>query len=260
MRTHNERSSNRRRVRVISIVLCCLALPLACAADSTLQSQSQVVLKSPDASISGTFDLPANPTLLDGLLRSPMLLAHIWEAYGFTPLYKARMQGNGIHVDDPTGIAGDIYPIEQSLVRHVFYGTGALNHRLVPSFKGRIALVFTMTPKGSGVSTRVEVHIRAESRLLGFLASTFFPLVKTRAQHRMDANMHDITTILSDIARAPRQTAARLKKEDADALLRLLPAPPEVNPAATVQTKPAVKAGAKPAVKPPAKPTAKPKG
>jgi hypothetical protein len=223
-------------------------------ADPALQSQAQVVIKSPDVSISGTFDLPVNPALLDGLLRSPMLLAHIWEAYDFTPRYKARLQGGGIHVDDPTGIAGDIFPIEQSISRHVFYGTGALNHKLVPAFKGRIALIFSLTPKGSGVSARIDAHIRAESRLLGFLASTLFPLVKTRAMNRMNANMADITTILNDISRAPRQTAARLKKEDADALLRLLPPPPQVKPAPSAPAKPAAKPSSKPAAKPAAKP------
>jgi hypothetical protein len=235
------------------VIVLLLFVHCAFAADPALQSQAQLVIKSPDASISGTFDLPVTPALLDGLLRSPMLLAHIWEAYDFTPRYRARLQGNAIHVDDPTGIAGDIYPMEQSLTRHVFYGTGALNHKLVPAFRGRMALVFSMTPKGSGVSTRIDVHIRAESRFLGFFASTLFPLVKTRAVKRMNANMADITTILNDITRTPRQTAARLKKEDADALLKLLPAPPEVKPPAAVPAKPAPKSGAKPAAKPKAK-------
>jgi len=102
------------------------------------------------------------------------------------------------------------------------------------------------------VTTRVDVYIRAESRFLGFLASTFFPLVRTRAQHRMDANMHDITTILSDISMAPPKVATRLKKEDSDALLKLIPAPPEVKRAAPA-AKPASKIKPKPASKAPRK-------
>ena len=232
----------------VAVAILFPALPMAPAADNSLQSQAQTVIKSPDASITGTFELPANPSLLDGLLRSPMLLAHLWEAYDFTPRYKARIQGSGIHVDDPTGIAGDIYPVEESQARHVFYGTGALNHRLVPSFRGRLALVFSVTPKGQGSVARVDVYIRAESRFLGFLASTLFPLVRTRAQHRMDANMHDVITILSDLATAPRQTAARLKKDDADALLKLLPPPPQPKPTPAA-VKPAAKAPARQAAK-----------
>ncbi len=234
-------------------------LPLGMAADANLQSQAQTVMKSPDASITGTFDLPAAPGTIANLLRSPMLLAHLWEAFDFTPRYKARLQGNGIHVDDPTGITGEIYPVEESVARHVFYGTGALNHKLVPSFRGRLALVLAVTPKGQGATARVDIYIRTESRFLGFLASTFFPLVRTRAQHRMDANMHDIGTILHDLSTAPRQTAAKLKKEDAEALLRLLPVPPEAKPAAAA-AKPPSKPAAKPASKTSARAAAKPKG
>lgn len=220
------------------------------AADSTLLSQAQAVLKSSDASISGTFDLAANPALLDGLLRSPMLLARLWEVYGFTPLYKARVQGNAIHVDDPTGITGEVYPIEHSMTRHVFYGTGALNHKLVPAFRGRLALVLTAAPKGAGVSARVDVYIRTESRFLGFFASTLFPLVRARAQHRMEANMQDIATLLKDVTTAPRQTAARLKKEDADALLRLFPEQVPAQKPAGPPPKPASKPVSKPGTRP----------
>ncbi len=230
---------------VIAAVLTLFTGRLAIAADASLQSQAQLVIKSPDATVSGTFELPATPALLDSLVRSPMLLAHLWEAYDFTPRYKARPQGGGIHVDDPTGIAGEVYPVEDSPVRHVFYGTGALNHRLVPSFRGRLALVLTVSPKGGGSAARVDVYIRAESRFLGFLASTLFPLVRTRAQHRIEANMNDITSILKDVSTAPRQAAARLRKEDADALLRIAAPPPEPKPASAATKKPAAKPAAK---------------
>ncbi len=238
---------------VVTAFVFTMIQPIVMAADSSLQAQAQAVIKSPDATISGTFDLPVSPALVDSLLRSPMLLAHLWEVYDFTPRYKARLQGGGIHVDDPTGIVGDVYPIENTLARHVFYGTGALNHKLVPSFRGRLALVLSVTPKGQAVSTRVDVYIRAESRFLGFLASTLFPLVRTRAQHRIDANMNDVTTILRDISTAPAQTAARLRKEDAEALLKLVPPPPQSKPAVSAPVKPA----SKPAVKPPGKPPGK---
>ncbi len=241
MRTGKVRYSNPRGWAIVVTALFVLPLTFAFAADVSLQSQVQTLIKSPDAAISSTFDLPASPAFLDGLLRSPMLLAHLWEAYDFTPRYKARLQSGSIHVDDPTGITGDISPVENSLSRHVFYGTGALNHRLVPSFRGRLALVFSVTPKGQGATARVDVYVRAESRFLGFLASTLFPIVRTRAQHRMDANMHDITTILSDISTAPRQTAAKLKKEDADALVKLLPPPEPPKPAAKAPAKPPAK-------------------
>jgi hypothetical protein len=196
------------------------------AAGGDLQSQVQVLMKSPDASISGTYDLPARAPLVDGLLRAPLLVARLWEAYDFTPRYKVSMQGDAIHVDDPTGIQGNLYLVEQAPNRRVYYGTGALNHELVPAFRGRMALVLTMNPKGSGMSGRIDIYIRTESRFLGFFARTLFPLVRAHAEHRMNANVHDICTILNDVSTAPQQTAARLKnKEDAAALDKLITPP-----------------------------------
>jgi hypothetical protein len=196
------------------------------AAGGDLQSQIQVLLKSPDAFISGTYDFPARAPLIDSLLRAPLLVAHLWEAYDFTPRYKVSMQGDAIHVDDPTGIQGNLYLVEQAPNRRVYYGTGALNHELVPAFRGRMALVLTMNPKGSGMSGRIDIYIRTESRFLGFFAWTLFPLVRAHAEHRMSANVHDICTILNDVSTAPQQTAARLKnKDDAAALIKLIPIP-----------------------------------
>jgi hypothetical protein len=89
-----------------------------------------------------------------------------------------------------------------------------------------MALVLTMNPKGSGMSGRIDIYIRTESRFLGFFARTLFPLVRTHAEHRMSANVHDICTILNDVSTAPQQTAARLKnKDDAAALIKLIPTP-----------------------------------
>ena len=193
------------------------------AVGADLQPHVQLILNSPDASITGTFDLPASAPLIDSLFSNPILVARLWEAYDFTPRYKARIQGKAIHLDDPTGIQGDIHLVEATPTRRVYYGTGALNHKLVPAFRGRMALVLTTSPRGSGVSACVDVYIRTESRVLGALARSMFPLIRTRAQHRMTANVHDICTILNDISTASQQAAARLKnKEDAAALIGLL--------------------------------------
>ena len=213
------------------------AVPSAGAASGELQAQSQLLIKSPDVTISGTYELATRSDVLENVLRTPILLARLWEAYQFTPLYKARLiQGDGIHVDDPTGITGDIFLAEQSGTRRVYVGNGALNHKLVPAFRGKMALVLTATPKGSVVSARIDVYLRTDSRVLGFLTRTMFPLVKTRALHRMTANATDIGTILKDLSNELQKTAARLKKEDAAALLSILrapPAPPKIQTAKT---------------------------
>lgn len=236
---------NRKEIPSLVLILLWL-VATAGAASGELQAQAQLLMKSPDVTISGTYEMQTRPDVLESILRTPVLLARLWEVYEFTPLYKARLQGEGIHVDDPTGIAGDIFLVEQSGNRRVYVGNGALNHKLVPSFRGKMALVLTATPKGSAVSARIDVYIRTDSRVLGFLTRTMFPLVKTRALHRLTANATDIGTILEDLSNEPQKTAARLKKEDAAALLKILPQPPQAVPAAAKTQSPAKKTQSSP--------------
>lgn len=236
---------NRKEIPLLVLILLWL-VPTVGAASGELQAQAQLLMKTPDVTISGTYEMQTWPDVLESILRTPILLARLWEVYEFTPLYKARLQGEGIHVDDPTGIAGDIFLVEQSGNRRIYVGNGALNHKLVPSFRGKMALVLTATPKGSAVSARIDVYIRTDSRVLGFLTRTMFPLVKTRALHRMTANATDIGTILKDLSNAPQKTAARLKKEDAAALLKILPQPPQAVPAVAKTQSPAKKTQSSP--------------
>lgn len=201
------------------------ATPVARAAED-LKAQAQLLMKSPDVAISKTFETETRSEVIDSLLGSPMSFARLWEAYGFTPLYKMKMNGTAIHVDDPTGITGDLNQVEHVGSKTVFVGTGNLNHAYVPAFRGKMALVLTTTPKPTGVSTRVDVYIRTESRILGLVTWTLFPLVRSRAEHRVVANAADIGTILKDLAKEPQKTAGRLTKQDATALLKVMPAQP----------------------------------
>ncbi len=209
----------RARVLLLAfpLALCCV---LAHGAD--LRGESQLLQSKPDISLADDFEFTARPAIVDALLQSPMIVARLWEARGFTPKYRVSLQGDGIHVVDPTGIEGDLYLAEQTGNRRVWVGFGSLNHRLVPSFKGRMALVLTTQPRGSGVSAHLAVYVRADSRALGFLASTFFPLVRARIQHRVAANAADVGAILAEVSADPQKAAARLGHDDAAALLRAI--------------------------------------
>lgn len=204
----------------IPLLVLSLALHCVLAQGADLRGEAQLLQSKPDISLAGDFEFNARPVIVDALLTSPMIVARLWEAHGFTPRYRARLQGDGIHVVDPTGIEGDLYLAEQTGNRRVWVGFGSLNHSLVPSFKGRMALVLITTPKGSGVSAHVALYIRTDSRALGFLASTLFPLVKARVQHRVTANAADVGTILAEVSADPQKAAAHLSHDDAAALLR----------------------------------------
>jgi hypothetical protein len=195
------------------------------------QSEVRALLKTPDVYFSGTYELPVQAKSVEKLLSSPLLLAKLWEAYGFSPQYKARNAGNSVHVDDPTGIAGDITLVEQSPNRYVFLGVGNLNHKLVPAFGGKMAVVLTIGPATAGAAVRLDLYIRADNRAVGMLAWGFSPLMRSRVENRVSLNVLDLTTIMEDLSTSLPQTAARLaRREDAVALIELLS--PRVQPPA----------------------------
>lgn len=218
------------RSRVFLTIFCALIfIPLAPAGAADLSPDIQTLLNSPDITYSGVYDFACRPAVLDSLLRHPILLGRLWAAYGFAPAYRVRPQGDGLHVEDPTGIVGEVRlahridnPVQQAGSRWVYLGDGQLNHRLVPAFRGKMALVITTAPKGAGVSARVEVFLRTESRTLGLLTWTLSPLVRGRIENRATLNARDLGVILKDISSAPQQAASRLSGEDAAALARLL--------------------------------------
>ncbi|OGG44010.1 MAG: hypothetical protein A3F84_08185 [Candidatus Handelsmanbacteria bacterium RIFCSPLOWO2_12_FULL_64_10] len=209
--------------RVFLTIFCTLILiPLAFAGAADLSPEIQTLLNSPDITYSGVYDFACRPAVLDSLLRHPILLGRLWAAYGFAPAYRVRPQGDGLHVEDPTGIVGEVRLAQQAGNRWVYLGEGRLNHRLVPAFGGKMALVITTTPKGAGVSARVGVFLRTESRTLGLLTWTLSPLVRGRIENRATFNARDLGVILKEVSDAPQQTASRLPEEDAKALTRLL--------------------------------------
>jgi hypothetical protein len=209
---------------LLSLLFCHLiAAPLALSATNEHLSEAKLVKNSPDISMLGTFDPACNPAVFDGLISNPMMIARLWEAYGFSPYYKVQMRGDAIHVNDPTGIEGDLYLAERADNRRVFLGIGAINHALVPAFKGKMTLILTTSPKGSGSQVRVEVYVRTDSRVIGFLSRRLASPIQARMENRMTLNAKDICSIIADISTSPAKVAGKLKREDAAVLLKLIP-------------------------------------
>ncbi len=207
---------------VLALLLLATAIASAAAGDD-LSAQTRLVMGSPDIALSGSYEFQTGPEVLEAILHDPIILLRLWEAYRFSPRYKAQpTKGKGIHVDDPTGISGDLYLVEGSGSRHVYLALGALNHRLVPPFRGKMAMALTTTPKAGAIVARIEVYVRMESRLLAFLTRPFFPIIRTVISRRLGFNAADAGTILNDLSLRPREAAARLGDDEGAALLAML--------------------------------------
>jgi hypothetical protein len=208
----------------LGLALCALVvvLPTAAGGDELL-AQARLVMGSPDVALGGSYEFPIRPAAFENILRDPIILLRLWEVYRFSPRYKARpVDGDGIHLDDPTGISGDIFLAGRTGNSRIYVATGAINHRFVPPFRGKLALVVSADPSENAVRTRLDVYMRMDNRFVGFLARPFIPLIKTIIRNRMDSNVNDMESILADLSSRPEETAIRLKKEDAAVLLSML--------------------------------------
>jgi hypothetical protein len=214
--------ANRRLI--LALITFAIAIRPIVAAQG-LPSQAALVIGSPDLALTGSYELSTRVEVLDKILGEPIQLMRLWKAYRFSPHYEARPIGPAaFHVDDPTGIAGEVFPAGLSAGRRVFVANGAIAHRLVPHFKGSAVLFVTATPEGSTVGVRVDVYLRMENRFVGFLMKPFVPYLRTLVLRRLGSNMADIGTILGDLSERPKEAAARLSPDDSAALLELLAA------------------------------------
>jgi hypothetical protein len=214
----------KRRRLILAVVTSALAIwPVLAAQD--LSSQAQLIIDSPDLALSGNYELSTRAEVLDKILGEPIHLMRLWKAYHFEPHYEARSIGfDALHVDDPTGITGDIFPSGLSAGRHIFVANGAIAHRLVPHFKGSAVLIVAATSEGSTIGLQIDFYIRMENRFVGFLMRPFVPYLRTLVLGRLDSNLADIGTILGDLSEKPAEAAARLGPDDSAALLELLAA------------------------------------
>ena len=192
-------------------------------AGENLAAEAAVVEKSPDVKLSLSFTLATSPEALSALIRKPLLLLSLWKAYGFSPRYAAgAIDGGGLHIVDPTGMVGDLFLVEGTNSARRYFGRGAINHRLVPPFRGSALFDLTMAPDMAATDLKVELTIRMENRVVGFFVWAFFPLVRSLAINRISSNINDLGTIAADLATAPKATAARIGPVEGTALLEEL--------------------------------------
>jgi hypothetical protein len=177
-----------------------------------------------DVIMLSSFHIPVRPEIYEAAMQEPILLLRLWEVYRFSPRYKATLlPGNSIEIEDPTGIGGTVSLAEDAGGVRIFFAKGAINHRLLPHFRGEAAILLGATKDDTGMMLRVEIYIRMNNRFVGFLAHSLFPFVQSTVLRRISSNVTDFGKILGDMATKQRETAGFLSGDDATRLLALLP-------------------------------------
>lgn len=155
-----------------------------------------------------------------------MLIMGLWKAYRFSPRYTARPTANpeGIQVNDPTGIEGKLYRISVEEGRSSYIAYGRVAHSLLPPFKGKAIVFVDIAPSAAERGSRLslDIYMRMDNRLVGFMARLFMPALKAGVLRRLGSNLADFDTIAGELVADPQRTAAKLGTDDASRLLKLI--------------------------------------
>ncbi len=178
------------------------------------QAREKEVRDEATISYAGRYEVPCTHSLLGGALDHLLVMGALWAAYGYAPTYKVSSLGESgaVHVEDPTGIVGVVWPVVKADGRRVYLAEGKLDHWAVPALNAGTA-VFEMETVPDGVTTQVvlRVFVKPESRIAGAVLWMLSPAVRARIENRITLNLGDVGKILQDIEHTPRAVASRLE-------------------------------------------------
>jgi hypothetical protein len=219
--------------RAGTAVVALLAL-LACGSEAAgaddPQSQARQVVAGAAVSYRAAFSIACRPDIWTKVLDNPELLGRLWVARGYVPAYQVSVRGDAIHVDDPTGLAGDIFVIVKRPEERQYWGSGKITHAAVPFFNtGQMVVVLRARPEGPRMVGNVEVFVRGDSLVArGALwagRSVFLGFV----ERRVNGNLAEVTELIESLIVKPENGLTLLKGRDAEQF-RALFVPPKPPP------------------------------
>lgn len=180
-------------------------------------AQAQQVTGNPDITYHTSFVWQCSEATWERILDEPLLMGRLWEAYGYAPAYKFSARGDTLHVDDPTGLKGDVLLVSRAPGARTYVVLGQLDHWAVPFFNEGIAVfVLTSQPAEDQICGDLKVYVRASSTVGNLLLQLGRPLLAKHIDNRITLNLQDGRRIVERIAADPAQVAALLRGPEAE--------------------------------------------
>ena len=165
---------------------------------------------------SKTYQVDCPPAVVEKALDHPALMGALWDIYGYAPAYEVKgLDSGAVHVDDPTGIVGEVRPVKREGPRRTYLARGQLDHWAVPALNGGTA-VFEVETAGNGAGTTltVDVFIQPESGVAGALLAVLEPLVLSHVDNRVSLNLEDAAKIMRAIDQEPEAVFGRIEEAE----------------------------------------------
>ena len=196
-------------------VCCFLALMISTvSAGEDWTARARKVRKEATISYSGRYEVACARVLVERALDHPLVMGALWASYGYAPAYRVSGpdESGCVHVEDPTGIVGDVRPMGIADGRRIYLAEGKFEHWAVPALNAGTA-VFEVEVAPAGPTTRVtvDVFLEPDSRIAGAVMWMLSPVIKAHIENRITLNFQDAAGILEKIAGEPKSVAGRLQ-------------------------------------------------
>ena len=193
-------------------LITCMAVGPVLAGQGAAQVQ-QVVSES-DFTYVTSFTWHCSQKTWKQLIDHPLLMAQLWQAYGYAPPYRVSSRSDTIHVDDPTGLVGKVLTVGKTATKQTYLVLGKLDHWAVPFFNQGTA-VFELHSRfeKKKISGDLTVYIKANSTIAGMVLEAGKPLLSSHVDNRISLNLQDLRRIVEAIETQPEAVAAKLSGE-----------------------------------------------
>lgn len=200
-----------------------------------MQAEARKVVTEAAVRYKATFAITCTQDTWTKVLDNPELLGRLWELGGYAPAYKVSAHGDTIHVDDPTGLAGDFVAFVKRPDERQYWGIGKITHRAVPLFNtGQMVAVLRTRPDGPRIVGSVEVFVKGDSLVARGALWAGRLLIQPRVENRVNSNLADATILIETLVAKPENGLKLLQGKPADQFRTLFmppkPAPPSPAP------------------------------
>lgn len=203
------------------------------AAPPNRSSLADVVVASADLSHQASFVINCSEATWRKVLDNPWLMGQLWNVYGYAPAYTVRPTEDGLHVDDPTGLASDLWVIKNEPRERRYFALGRLTYRAVPFFNsGQAVTIVRSEAVGKQIRGTMHVYIRADRAISRTALWAGHRLVQRKVEDRIQANLWAGVRLVEQIASSPDTVVQQLRGPAAETF-RTVFLPPKAPPPPT---------------------------
>jgi len=162
------------------------------------------VINNPTVTYKKDFGVDVTLETWNKILDNLHLIGQIWEINKFQPAYKVTKIDSGLHIDDPTGIIGDIWQVGQSEHARTFQSVGKFDHWAVPSFfTANGVFIFEYRMDKNMLLGEVKISLRGNNSVSRFVMKMFSGVLINHIDNRLKNNLEDMKKIIEDIVNDP---------------------------------------------------------